>query len=72
MSNTPRHDLVLIRIHATARNTRPVRFSGVVEAVGADVTGFAPGDTVCGTAERLSGEYVCIPQRYIETIQGEK
>ena len=70
MTAMPDRDLVLIRIETTA-STRPVRFTGVVEAVGMDVTGFAPGDAVRGTAERLFGEYVCIPQRYIETIQEE-
>ena len=71
MSAQPRHDIVLIRVHGTARSGRVTRFTGVVEAVGRDVTGFAPGDEVRGTAERVSGQYVCIPQRDIKHILEE-
>ena len=72
MSTAPRHDLVLIRIHGSARSTRATRFTGVVEAVGGNVTGVAPGDEVSGAAERVFGQYVCIPQRQIETTQEEE
>ena len=69
MSTTAARDLVLIRIHSTAALLRAIRFTGVVEAVGADVAGLAPGDEVTGTADRVFGQYVCVPQRQIETIQ---
>src|SRR3954467_13499391 len=34
-------------------------FAGVVEAVGKDLTGFAPGDAVFGSRTGAFGEYVC-------------
>ena len=69
MSTTSHTQLVLIRIHTTAESSRPIRFTGVVEAVGEAVTGFAPGDEVQGTTERVFGPYVCVPQRQIQIIQ---
>jgi hypothetical protein len=72
MSTASRNDLVLIRIHATAGSARPIRFTGVVEAVGEAVVGLMPGDEVRGTAGHVFGPYVCVPQRQIETIQGEE
>ncbi len=60
-------DLVLIRIRSTAGSARPIRFTGVVEAVGEAVTGIAPGDEVSGTTERVFGQYACVPQRQLET-----
>lgn len=45
-----------------------VEFSGIVEEVGSDVTLFAAGDVVYGTATGLKGgtyaEYVCIPEKW--------
>ena len=41
-------------------------FAGVVEAVGADVTGFAPGDRVFGVNANDMGahaEYLCLPEQ---------
>jgi len=41
-------------------------FAGVVEAVGVDVTGFAPGDRVFGVNANDMGahaEYLCLPER---------
>ena len=72
MSSTSRNDLVLVRIRTTAGTARPVRFTGVVEAVGEDVTGLTPGDEVRGTTGHVFGQYVCIPQRQLETIQEEE
>ncbi len=43
-------------------------FSGIVEAVGADVSGFAPGDEVCGTTGLAMGahaELVAVPTKRI-------
>jgi NADPH:quinone reductase-like Zn-dependent oxidoreductase len=37
-------------------------FAGVVEAVGANVTDFAPGDEVFGVRHGAFAEYVCVPQ----------
>jgi NADPH:quinone reductase-like Zn-dependent oxidoreductase len=72
MSTTPRNDLVLIRMHVPAGSARPIRFTGVVEAIGTDVTGLVPGDEVGGTASHVFGQYVCVPQRQLETIQEEE
>jgi NADPH:quinone reductase-like Zn-dependent oxidoreductase len=72
MSTQPRSDLVLIRIHTATASVRPIRFSGVVEAVGVDVTGIVPGDEVRGSADSVFGQYVCIPQRQLETIHEEE
>ena len=37
-------------------------FSGVIKAVGSDVTGYQPGDEVCGMARRAWAEYVVVDQ----------
>lgn len=36
--------------------------SGIVEAVGAAVTRFQPGDAVYGAATRGHGDYICVPE----------
>src|SRR5690348_4607674 len=44
------------------KNTRPgADMAGVVEAVGGNVTGFAPGDEVFGMAKGTFAEYVTVP-----------
>ncbi|MFI7542755.1 NAD(P)-dependent alcohol dehydrogenase [Actinoplanes sp. NPDC049599] len=41
---------------------RGTDFAGEVAAVGADVTGFRPGDQVFGEGPSAFAEYVCVPQ----------
>src|SRR5688572_6330956 len=89
---TPKHDEVLVRVHAAALNARDwhlmrgdpfiarlaglgvsapktkIRcsdFAGVVEAVGAGVTRFRPGDEVYGDLREADGalaDYLCAPE----------
>ncbi len=39
-----------------------VDFAGTVESVGANVTGFKPGDEVFGGRSRAFAEYMCVPE----------
>ena len=53
--------MVLVRVRAFSRKGRLVAFSGFVEGMGEQVTGFAPGDEVHGTAPEVFADYVCVP-----------
>lgn len=48
-------------LRAPKRTSLGVDFSGVVEAVGQDVTGFEPGDEVYGMCDGAFAEYLCAP-----------
>jgi NADPH:quinone reductase-like Zn-dependent oxidoreductase len=71
----PRGDQVLVRVHAASANTLDLfkrinkvpgaDIAGRVEAVGAAVTQFQPGDEVFGVPARFAGgfaEYTCVPE----------
>jgi NADPH:quinone reductase-like Zn-dependent oxidoreductase len=71
----PRGDQVLVRVLATSVNTLDLLkkinkvpgadIAGRVEAVGATVTQFQPGDEVFGVPARFAGgfaEYTCVPE----------
>jgi NADPH:quinone reductase-like Zn-dependent oxidoreductase len=53
--------MVLVRVRAFERNGLLVEFSGIVEGMGEQVTGFQPGDEVHGTAGEVFADYVCVP-----------
>ena len=52
--------MVLVRVRAVSRNGLLIEFSGFVEGMGGQVTGFVPGDEVCGTATEVFADYVCV------------
>ena len=52
--------MVLIRLRSFRRNGLSVEFSGVVEGLGEQVTGFKPGDEVHGAADEVFADYVCV------------
>ena len=56
----PHEHMVLVYVTAYTRNGALVEFSGVVEGHGERVTGFQPGDEVCGTAQEVFADYVCV------------
>ncbi|HSB03031.1 MAG TPA: NAD(P)-dependent alcohol dehydrogenase [Anaerolineales bacterium] len=71
----PREDQVLVRVYAASVNTLDLfkrinkvpgaDIAGRVEAVGATVTQFQPGDEVFGVPARFAGgfaEYTCVPE----------
>jgi NADPH:quinone reductase-like Zn-dependent oxidoreductase len=47
---------------------RGTDFAGVVEAVGAGVTGLRPGDAVFGEADAAIAEYVVAPQKFVAAM----
>jgi len=58
----------IIRLAVGRREVPGMDFAGVVEALGAGVEGFAPGDDVLGTADVACGafaEYVCVPATHV-------
>jgi NADPH:quinone reductase-like Zn-dependent oxidoreductase len=56
----PQDHMVLVRVRAFSRIGALVEFAGVVEGMGERVTGFQPGDEVCGTASEVFADYVCV------------
>ena len=52
--------MVLVRVRAFSRNGPFIEFSGFVEGMGEQVSGFAPGDEVHGTATEVFADYVCV------------
>lgn len=57
------------------RRVQGIMFSGVVDAAGADVTRFAPGDAVFGSAGMALGahaEYLCVPETAVLARKPER
>lgn len=67
----PQDDLVLIHVHSVRRNWMGVEFSGLVEGVGGNVTAFKPGDAVCGTADDVFADYVCVNSSSIKLVSND-
>ena len=57
----PQEHMVLIHVRSFRHCAAGVEFSGVVEGLGGQVTGFKPGDAVQGTAADVFADYVCVP-----------
>jgi NADPH:quinone reductase-like Zn-dependent oxidoreductase len=53
--------MVLIHVHSFRRCGVVVEFQGVVEGLGEKVKAFKAGDEVCGTADDVFADYVCVP-----------
>lgn len=52
---------IISGLRAPKRNRLGVDFSGIVEAVGQDVSTFKPGDEVYGMYDGAVAEYLCAP-----------
>lgn len=58
--------MVLIHVHSFRRCGAGVEFRGVVEGLGEKVGAFKAGDEVCGTADDVFADYVCVPSGSIK------
>ncbi len=65
MRGEPYFMRLMFGLRAPKRHSLGVDFSGVVEAAGSGVTGFAPGDEVYGMADGAFAEYVACPAAHL-------
>jgi NADPH:quinone reductase-like Zn-dependent oxidoreductase len=65
----PQDHMVLVYVRRFRRNGAVLEFSGIVEGLGEQVTAFKPGDEVCGSADELFADYVCVHSGSIRHAQ---